>query len=59
SHDLEFILQTCSDVVVLDRGVMVGQGAAREVLADVSLMENHGLEVPWSLKNRPPSEPGR
>jgi len=50
SHDLELILQTCGRVLVLDRGRLVGDGPARELLADTALMEAHGLEVPYSLR---------
>lgn len=48
SHDLDFILATCSRTIVFDRTV-VADGKTREVLADVALMEQHGLEVPWKL----------
>jgi cobalt/nickel transport system ATP-binding protein len=50
SHDLELILQTCSRVLLLDRGQIRADGPARSVLADASLMEAHGLEVPYSLQ---------
>lgn len=50
SHDLEFILATCPRVVVLDHGVIRADGPAREVLASAALMEQHGLEVPFSLR---------
>ncbi len=49
SHDLELVLQTCNRVLVLDSGRMVADGAARSVLSDAALMEEHGLEVPASL----------
>lgn len=48
SHDLDFILDTCSRTIVFDRTVIV-DGATREVLADAVLMEQHGLEVPMRL----------
>lgn len=50
SHDLELILQTCQRAVVLDHGQLMADGPARSVLADVVLMETHGLEVPHSLR---------
>jgi cobalt/nickel transport system ATP-binding protein len=49
SHDLELILVTCTRVVVLDQGRLQADGPVRQVLADRSLMERHGLEVPHSL----------
>src|SRR5690349_15068146 len=50
SHDLELILQTCDRVLLLDRGRLMADGPAREILADAALMEAHGLEVPYSLQ---------
>lgn len=50
SHDLEFILETCGRVLLLDGGRLCADGPAREVLADANLMERHGLEVPHSLR---------
>ncbi len=50
SHDLEFILQTCQRVLLLDAGRLVADGPARLVLADAALMDAHGLEVPYSLR---------
>ena len=50
SHDLELILQTCTRVLLLDRGRLMTDGPAHTVLADARLMEAHGLEVPHSLR---------
>jgi cobalt/nickel transport system ATP-binding protein len=52
SHDLEFILQTCVRVLLLDQGRLVADGPAPRILADGPLMEAHGLEVPYSLRGR-------
>jgi len=49
SHDLEFILETCRRAIILDAGRMVANGLARSLLADPTLMNAHGLEVPHSL----------
>ena len=48
-HDLEFVLESCPRVVVVDEGRVVADGPARALLADRSLMEAHGLERPPSL----------
>jgi cobalt/nickel transport system ATP-binding protein len=56
SHDLELILRTCRRVLVLDRGRVMADGPARQVLADAALMEAHGLEVPHSLTHHGPGE---
>ena len=50
SHDLELILQACDRVLLLDRGRLITDGPPRSVLADATLMEAHGLEVPYSLR---------
>jgi cobalt/nickel transport system ATP-binding protein len=50
SHDLEFILETCTRTLLIDRGRIVADGPARTILADAALMEAHGLEVPYSLR---------
>lgn len=49
SHDLEFVLQLCGRVVVLDGGRIVADGEARAILGDEALMLAHGLERPHSL----------
>jgi cobalt/nickel transport system ATP-binding protein len=49
SHDLEFILEVCTRVVLMDEGRIVADGPPREVLGNVALMEAHGLERPHSL----------
>lgn len=51
SHDLEFILETCPRTLLLDGGRLIAAGPSRELLADAALMEAHGLEVPYSLRN--------
>jgi cobalt/nickel transport system ATP-binding protein len=52
SHDLELILQSCNRVLLLDRGQLIADGPAPALLADATLMEAHGLEVPYSLRGR-------
>src|SRR5262245_39608742 len=50
SHDLELILETCDRVLLLDAGRLVADGPAARLLSDATLMEAHGLEVPYSLR---------
>ena len=50
SHDLEMILDLCPRVIVLDAGLAVADGDSQILLADASLIEPHGLEVPYSLR---------
>jgi cobalt/nickel transport system ATP-binding protein len=50
THDLELVLSLCPRTVLLDRGKVWANGETRKILSDARLMEEHGLEVPWSLK---------
>lgn len=49
SHDLELILEACDRVLLLDDGQIIADGEPREIMANESLMEAHGLEKPHSL----------
>jgi len=49
SHDLEFVLQTCGSVIVMDNGKVEAGGEPREIMSDREFMERHGLEKPHSL----------
>ena len=49
SHDLDMILDTCERVILLDRGQIVADGPARELLRDKALLESHHLELPFCL----------
>ena len=49
SHDLEFLLETCQRVILIDRGRIVREGAIVELLSDERLMKSHHLEKPHSL----------
>jgi cobalt/nickel transport system ATP-binding protein len=51
SHDLDMILDTCQRVAVLDQGRLIAAGPTRDLLSDQTLMEAHGLEVPYRLSN--------
>lgn len=48
THDLDLIVELCDRVIVLDEGRVHADGSPDDVLADRCLMEQHGLEVPWS-----------
>ena len=50
THDLDLVLETCGRVLVLDGGRLVASGSATEVLGDATLMDAHGLEVPYRLR---------
>ncbi|MCM1984273.1 energy-coupling factor ABC transporter ATP-binding protein [Lyngbya confervoides] len=53
SHDLEFLLEVCDRVILVDDGVVVADGEIRQVMRNQSLMEAHGLEKPHSLIPHP------
>ncbi|QQE66997.1 ECF-type Co2+/Ni2+ uptake system ATPase comnponent NikO [Leptolyngbya sp. BL0902] len=49
SHDLEFVLEVCDRVLLIDEGRIIADGCPRVVMGDQALMEKHGLEKPHSL----------
>ncbi|MEL6493726.1 MAG: energy-coupling factor ABC transporter ATP-binding protein [Cyanobacteria bacterium J06623_7] len=49
SHDLEFILEVCDRVIMLNQGRIVADGAPAEIMSNFDLMLSNGLEVPHSL----------
>jgi len=51
THDLDFVLDVCSRVIVID-GELLDDGDAKMILADDALLTPHGLEVPYRLKSR-------
>lgn len=56
THDLDFVLDHCQRVLVLDGGQLRADGPATHVLSNASLMSRHGLEVPWRLRTTPFSQ---
>ena len=50
THDLDFVVEHCHRVLVLDGGRIHADGPPSIVLAKPQLMEKHGLEVPLLLK---------
>lgn len=49
SHDLEFILEVCDRVLLVDNGQVIADGDPLDIMGDQELMEAHGLEKPHSL----------
>jgi len=49
SHDLEFLLEVCDRVVLIDDGRVIADGDPVAVMGDQTLMDAHGLEKPHSL----------
>jgi cobalt/nickel transport system ATP-binding protein len=54
THDLELVVELCSRAIVLDRGEVVAEGPAAELLDNEELMLAHGLERPHILRHRHP-----
>lgn len=52
SHDLDMILDTCERVILLDRGRIVADGPADEILRNKELLEAHRMELPFCLAGR-------
>lgn len=52
SHDLEFILEVCNRVVLLDDGRIIADGNPTDILSDKKLLLLHGLEQPYSLYSK-------
>ena len=46
THDMDLAWTMCDRAVVLDRGKIVADGPARQLMVDRELMLQHGLEVP-------------
>lgn len=52
THDLEFVVEHCNRVLILDEGQLCADGDPATVLANKDLMTKHGLEVPLSIRFR-------
>ena len=52
SHDLDFVLDTCERVILVNSGEIVKDGPAEEILCDRELLEANGLELPLSMSRR-------
>jgi energy-coupling factor transporter ATP-binding protein EcfA2 len=56
SHDLEFVVEVCPRVIVIDCGQIVADGATNQILNDEELMLAHGLERPHILRHQHPHQ---
>ncbi len=50
THDLDLALVTCQRVLLLDRGEIIAEGPALEILSNEELLERHGLTLPLTLQ---------
>ncbi len=49
SHDLEFVLEVCDRILLIDNGQIIADGDPLDIMGNQELMETHGLEKPHSL----------
>ena len=49
SHDLDFVMDTCERVLLLDEGRIIADDKSEVILRDKELLEAHGLELPLGL----------
>jgi energy-coupling factor transporter ATP-binding protein EcfA2 len=54
THDLEFVVELCSRVILLERGSIVAEGPTVGLLSNEELMLRHHLERPHILAHRHP-----
>ncbi len=52
SHDMEFILETCGRVIIIDEGGIAADGETSLIMENKELMLHHGLESPHSLQHK-------
>jgi cobalt transport protein ATP-binding subunit len=46
THDMRLVAEVLARTVILDGGLVAGDGPTGDVLGDVALLESHGLEAP-------------
>lgn len=50
SHDLDMILDTCEETILLAEGRVICQGNTQKILADRDLLEKYGMELPLCMQ---------
>lgn len=51
SHDLDFLVEVCNKIILIDDGKIIKTGNVKDIFCNEKLMKNHGLFVPYSLRN--------
>lgn len=54
THDLELVVELCSQAILIDQGRLIAQGPPTDLLSDEKLMLAHGLEKPHILHHLHP-----
>ncbi len=52
THDMDVAAELCDRALVVDGGLVVADGPAADLLADATLLEAHGLELPHGARGR-------
>jgi cobalt/nickel transport system ATP-binding protein len=52
THEVEFAAAVCQRIVLIDRGILVADRPAADILSDTDLLLEHGLELARWLSNR-------
>ena len=50
SHDIEMLIEVCDRAILLDNGEIVGDGKVEEILTNIALLHEHGLDVPTVVR---------
>jgi len=53
SHDLDMVLELCQRVIVIKNGRVLSDGPVKDILSNKGLMEEAGMEIPFSLQGCP------
>ena len=53
THDLDLVFELCERTIILKDGAVLSDGPTADILTDMSLLEQSGLEAPLSLQNCP------
>lgn len=51
THDMDVAWQLCADAAIIDDGRIVASGPKEQILTDAELLDAHGLELPWAVRN--------
>lgn len=52
SHDLDFVMDTCNRVILMNDGEIIKDGECEKILSDKELLESNGLELPLCMQDR-------
>ncbi len=53
THDLDMVWDVCERTIIIREGLIVADGATKDILSDANLMDKCSLELPLSLQNCP------